>query len=104
MVRSSESRGPLFVYGGEIIEYQIHGEAEKYPDRIVFEVGARKYPLRSVSGSVQVIGVPGDAMPVRLVYPRDLTFAIKMTLMSAVRPMKSSSGTASRDGPELNKK
>ena len=92
VVYSSESQHPLVVYGGEIIEYQILGDGEKQPNSIVFEVGTHKDPLSSQTRSVQVIAL-GDAMPVRLVYPHGPTFAMKMTLMSAVRANGSSSGT-----------
>jgi hypothetical protein len=106
VVYSSESQHPLVVYGGEIIEYQILGDGEKQPNSIVFEVGTRRYPLSSQTRSVQVIGVPGDAMPVRLVYPHGLTFSMKMTLMSAVRATTSSFGTPlsnSHEKPVLKK-
>jgi hypothetical protein len=85
VVRSATNQQPLLVYGGEVIDYEIHGDGAKNPELISFQIGARNYRVNATSGLVRAIADDDNSMPVRLVYPSDLTFAMKMALRSTAR-------------------
>ena len=85
VVNSYQTQEPLLLMAGEILDFAIHGEGERRPDLISFIIGTRRYLLHSPSGNIRVIGFEGELMPVLVDFPRGLTFAIKMTVLSTIR-------------------
>lgn len=85
IIRSPSTREPLRVYAGQLLKYQITDSGSQRPNLIKFEIGRRIYDITDSHGEIRIIGMSGVPMDVKLNYPRFLTFAIKMTLVSSTQ-------------------